>query len=125
MLFRLNHTRNLQLGAIAVIWLGAVAGIFAFTGGPGPVEPQGEPVVVNHWVSSHLMKEGLLPEMAAQFNLAGHRTKSGRPVVVEVRDAPPSLQAAYLVDRMKWGIRRPIPVVVTVPNPYSAHPPHS
>ena len=87
---------------------GGVAALFAFTGGSGTVEPQGEPVVVTHWVSSHLMREGLLLEMAARFNQAGHRTLSGGPVVVEVHDVPPALQAAYLVDRAKWGIRRPI-----------------
>ena len=104
MLSRLNYTTNRLLGAIAAIWLAAVVGIFAFTGGTDSVDP----VVVTHWVSSHLVKEGLLPEMAAQFNLVGYQTQSGRPVVVEVHDVPPSLQAEWLVCRVKFGIRCPI-----------------
>jgi len=113
-----NNTRNKLLGAIAAIWLGAVAAIFAFAGGP-----QGEPVVVTHWVSSHLMREGLLPEMAAQFNNSGRRTQSGRPVVVEVHDVPPSLQAEFLTVLLRDGIRIPlherseIPIAADIPNP--------
>ena len=123
MLSRLNHTRNWLLGAIAAIWLGAVAAVFAFTGDIGTIEQQGEPVVVTQWVSSHLMRDDLLPQMAVQFNQAGHRTQAGKPIVVEVHDVPPALQAAYLVDRVKLGIRRPIwedsgiPIDPNIPDP--------
>ncbi len=118
LLSRLNHTTNRLLGAIAAIWLGAVAAIFAFGGGP-----QGEPVVVTHWVSSHLMREGLLPEMADQFNQSGHRTKSGRPVVVDIHDVPPSLQAKFLTVLLRDGVRIPlceesdIPIDCNILNP--------
>ena len=119
----LQITRYRLLGAIAAVWLVGVAALFALAGETRTVETQGEPVVVTHWSSSHLMREGLLPGMAAQFNQAGHRTSSGRPVVVEVHDVPPALQAKYLVDRVKWGIRRPIweesgiPIDPLIPDP--------
>ena len=105
MLSRLNRRRNGLLAAIVAIWLAAVGAIFAFTGESDAVDAPVEPVVVTHWTSSHLMREGLLPEMAAQFNEAGHRTQSGKPVVVEVHDVPSALQTEYLLARVKLGIR--------------------
>ena len=121
----LHVTRNRLLGAIAAIWLVGLVALFFLTGTgeTRSVETQGEPVVVTHWVSSHLMRDDLLPGMAAQFNQAGHTTLSGRPVVVEVHDVPPALQAAYVVDRVKWGVRRPIweesgiPIDPDIPDP--------
>ena len=115
MLSRLNHTRNLLLGTIAVIWVTAVVVIFAYTGDASRVDPPTEPVVVTHWTSSHLMRVGLLPEMADQFNQSGHRTQSGRPMVVQVHDVPPSLQAEYLLARIKSGIRIDLPSLSGIP----------
>jgi Ca-activated chloride channel family protein len=88
----------------------------AFVPPPGPTptatRPQLAPteptVEVVHWASSHLMRKGLLPEMAAQFNQAGHSTKSGKQIVVKVHDVPSELQAEYLVPRVKSGTRTPI-----------------
>ena len=123
MFLRLNNNRNRLLGAIGTIWLVSVAAIFAFTPTTCAGESQAEPVVVAHWTNGHLTREGLLLDMATQFNQCGHRTQSGRPVVVKVYDVPPSLQAAYLVDRLKWGIRRPIweesgiPIDPNIPDP--------
>ena len=123
MLLRPNHTRGVLLGTIAVIWVVAVAGIFAFTGDSISDDLPLGPVVVTHWASSHLMREGLLPQMAEEFNRAGHKTRSGRPVVVEVHDVPPSLQAEYLVARMTSGIRLDlssmsgIPIDPNIPDP--------
>ena len=127
MLSRSNHTRNALLAAIAVIWLAAVASVFAFTGGSGR-----EPLVVNHWVSSHLMRADLLPQMAARFNQAGHRTQSGKLMEVQVYDVPPSVQAEFLTVLLRDEIRIPpcemseIPIDCdvsdpTIVTPSSAH----
>ena len=48
LLSRLNHTRNLLLGTIAVVLMAAAAVIFAFTGDTSRVEA----VVVTHGTSS-------------------------------------------------------------------------
>ena len=61
--------------------------------------------------------------MAESFNQSGHRTKSGRPVVVKVHDVPSSLQAEYLSARVKSGIRidlaslSGIPIDPNIPDP--------
>ena len=80
----------------------AVAGglAFHFVGIGG-----GETVVVTHWTTGHLTREGLLPDMATQFNKAGHRTQSGTRIVVEVHNVPSELQAEYLTPRVKSGTR--------------------
>ena len=41
--------------------------------------------------------------MAAEFNQAGHRTQSGRRIVIKVHNVPSELQAEYLVSRVKTG----------------------
>ena len=89
-------------------------------------------VTVVHWTTGHLTRDGLLNEMAIQFNSAGHRTESGSKIVVEVYDAPSELQGKYLSELLRFGTRRnlnketngyvveniPDPVIVT---PSSAH----
>ena len=107
-----------------VSWpLGAYDGLFE-SGGP--------PVVVTHWTTGHLTRDGLLKEMAVEFNKDGHRTESGEKIVVEVYDAPSELQGKYLSELLRFGTRRdlhqetdgyvvkniPDPVIVT---PSSAH----
>ena len=52
---------------------------------PAPPEPT---VVVAHWTTGHLTRDGLLKEMAIEFNKAGHRSGSDTKIVVEVYDAP-------------------------------------
>ena len=116
---RLNYTGNRILVLIAVIWLSSIVTILAFTGGD---EQPREPVLVPHWTSSHLTREGLLPEMAEQFNEAGHQTRSGRPIEVQIHNVPPALQAEYLVCRVttnKPCLLRPtgIPIDPDIPDP--------
>jgi Ca-activated chloride channel family protein len=96
---------------------------------PPPPEPT---VVVAHWTTGHLTRDGLLKEMAQQFNDAVHRTGSGEKIVIEVYDAPSELQGEYLIELLKFGTRRdlhketngyvekdiPDPTIVT---PSSAH----
>ena len=48
--------------------------IAAWVWWPAPPEPTVEVIV---WSNTHLTREGLLPEMAEQFNKAGYRTPSG------------------------------------------------
>ena len=92
----------------------------------------GETVVVSHWTTGHLTREGLLKEMAREFNKAGHRNQSGTRIVVEVYDAPSELQGKYVSELLRFGTRRdlhketngyvakniPDPTIVT---PSSAH----
>ncbi|MBI2171476.1 MAG: VWA domain-containing protein [Chloroflexi bacterium] len=98
---KLNRQRVLSL--IAVLWVLGIAGFFAARAvWPPPPEPT---VEVVHWTNGHLMRTGLLPEMSTQFNQAGHRTQSGKRIVVAVHDVPSELQAEYLVPRVKSGTR--------------------
>ena len=96
---------------------------------PVPPEPT---VVVVHWTTGHLTREGLLKKMAIGFNEAGHTIGSGSKIVVEVYDAPSELQGKYLSELLRFGTRRdlhketgghvvkdiPDPTIVT---PSSAH----
>ena len=57
-------------------------------------------IVVTHWSNSHPMREGLLPEMAAEFNSADHKTASGHPIEIVVISCDSSVQADDLVLRV-------------------------
>ena len=63
---------------------------------PAPPEPT---VVVTHWVTGHLYFGAKLPDIAAQFNQAVHRTDSGERIVVEIYNAPSSEGARDLLSR--------------------------
>jgi hypothetical protein len=60
-----------------------------------------DPVVVVHWANSHPMREGLLPQMAEEFNAADHHTASGRPIEIKVVPCDSAVQASDLVSRVK------------------------
>ena len=91
-----------------------------------------ETVVVSHWTTGHLTRDGLLKDMAREFNKARHYTESGARIVVDVYDAPSELQGKYLSELLRFGTRRnlsketngyvakniPDPTIVT---PSSAH----
>ena len=66
--------------AVLALWL---QGVF-----DPVINPGGPPVVVVHWTTGHLTRDGLLKEMAKEFNNANHRIESGKKIVVEVYDAP-------------------------------------
>ena len=53
--------------------------------------------MIVHWANSHPMREGLLPEMAEEFNEEDHETADGRPIKVVVISCDSSDQAADLV----------------------------
>ena len=96
--------RPLTVAILLVIVLAVGGGVVARI-----LWPEGDPVVVVHWATGHLVREGedlrLLPVMAEEFNKAGHNTESGKKIVVEVHNVPSELQADYLVDRVKSGRR--------------------
>ena len=116
-----NLTRERVLSLIATVW---VLGLMGFIGyrvvEPPPPEPT---VVVAHWTTGHLTRDGLLREMAAEFNGAGHGSASGTRIVVEVYDAPSELQGKYLSELLIYGTRRDLHkeiggyVVENIPDP--------
>ena len=80
-------------------------------------------LVVAHWTTGHLTRDGLLKEMAEDFNKAGHVTSSGEPFIVRVYDAPSELQGEYLSELLINGVRRDLNaetngyVVADIPDP--------
>ena len=90
-----------SLVVTAVVLFAVVAiGVRVFW--PPPPEPT---VVVAHWTTGHLTRDGLLKDKAEEFNKAGHRMGSGTRIVVEVYDAPSELQGKYLSELLKNGRR--------------------
>ncbi|MFC1947869.1 VWA domain-containing protein, partial [Chloroflexota bacterium] len=92
-----------------------------------------EPTInVVHWTTGHLVREGLLTDMAKEFNESDRRIASGTKIVVQVCNVPSELQGKYLTQLIKYGTRidlrketngyveadTPDPVIVT---PSSAH----
>lgn len=77
----------------------------------------GETVEVIHWSNGHLMRTGLMKEMAAQFNQEGHRTKSGRRINVQVFNHGSAEQSDDLASRVARGVplerEFPDPTIVT------------
>jgi Ca-activated chloride channel family protein len=59
-----------------------------------------DPVVVVHWANSHPMRDGLLPQMAEDFNAANRETASGRPIEIKLVPCDSPVQAADLASRV-------------------------
>ena len=78
---------------------------------------RGETVTVVHWSNGHLMRPGLMNEMAAQFNQEGHRTESGKPIQVQVFNHGSAEQSDDLLSRVSRGLpierKCPDPTIVT------------
>ena len=87
---------------------------------PSPPEPT---VTVVHWTTGHLTRDGLLKDMAREFNNAGARIGSGKRIAVDVYDAPSELQGKYLSELLRFGTRRDLNketngyVVKNIPDP--------
>ena len=64
---------------------------------PAPPEPT---VEVTHWVTGHLYYGAKLPDIAARYSEAGHRTTSGKRIVVGIYNAPSSEGARALLARV-------------------------
>ena len=83
----------------------------------GPLIPQGPSVTVVHWTNSHLTGDGLLPDMAEQFNEAGYKTQSGKRIEVEVYRTGSASGAEDLLSRVVHGRRinpeLPDPIIFT------------
>ena len=95
-------TRERMLSLIARFWVLGIGGFFLFgLLRPAPPEPT---VVVMHWVTGHLTRDGLVPEMADRFNEEDHRMPDGTRIVVQVHNVPSQLQAAWLTAKVNTGI---------------------
>ena len=123
--FNLERERLVSLVVtMLVLFLGVSVAVRVFW--PEPPEPT---VDVVHWVTGHLYFGPDLPGTADKFNETGPTTKSGKPIVVKVYNAPSSEGARDLLSRVagpgaveqRLGGRRselPDPTIVT---PSGAH----
>ena len=93
--------RERVLSLIATVWVLGILGFF-LVGFLRPPPPEST-VVVTHWATGHLMRDGLLPEMADEFNAQGRRLQSGIRIVVEVHNVPSQLRGEWLVPRILTG----------------------
>jgi Ca-activated chloride channel homolog len=77
----------------------------------------GETVTVVHWSNGHLMRPGLMMEMAARFNQSNFRTPSGKRIKVQVVNHGSAEQSDDLTSRIIRGVPLerdfPDPVIVT------------
>jgi Ca-activated chloride channel homolog len=71
------------------------------------------PVTVVHWSNSHLMRSGLMNEMADQFNQEQHWTRHGQRIEIQVFNYGSAEQS----DDLAFRIKRGVPLVRDVPNP--------
>ena len=94
-----RQTRNKLLVSVAAAWLIGVLLVIALV-----LLNRPEIVLVEHQTNGHLMRDGLLPEMAVEFNKADHRTRSGNRIKIEVTDVPSAFQANELVSRIVNGV---------------------
>ncbi len=78
----------------------------------------GETVTVVHWSNGHLMRPGLMKEMAAQFNQETHRTKSGKRIEVQIFNHGSAEQSDDLASRLTRGV----PIERDFPDPTIATP---
>lgn len=65
------------------------------------LDDERDPLLIVHWSNSHLMRDGLLEEMAADFNDADHETAAGQPIEVVVVKCDSVDQVNDLVSRVK------------------------
>jgi Ca-activated chloride channel family protein len=80
--------------AILVVALGSAVAWRVSASDDGP------PLVITHWSNSHPLREGVLSDMAEEFNDADHETPSGQPIEVRVVSCDSAVQAADLVARV-------------------------
>jgi hypothetical protein len=76
-----NMARERILSLVAFVWVLGIGGVFAFlVDWTPPPEPQ---VLVSHWTTGHLTRDGLLFDMRDEFNDAEHRTEDGTLIQVD------------------------------------------
>ena len=117
--------RRLTIVVVAVLVLVIAGAITLRVGGRGPgpgpgpstTPPPGGVVEVVQWSNGHLMRPGLMKEMAAQFNQGNYRTQSGKRIEVKVYNHGSAEQADDLLSRVTRGMPTerdfPNPTVVT------------
>ena len=112
--------RRLTIGVIVTVVLVIATVVGLRLGGPGG-EPNvlsvigrsGETVEVVQWSNGHLMRPGLMKEMAQKFNEANYRTQSGKLIKVEVFNHGSAEQADDLLSR----VTKRVPMEREIPNP--------
>ena len=109
--------KKLTIAVIVVVIL-IVGGIIAVRSlDLGPRLPEPPPVEIVQWSNGHLMRPGLMKEMAEQFNQAKYRIASGARVQVKVYNHGSAEQADDLLSRVTRGVPierdKPNPTVVT------------
>ncbi len=97
----LNISRQRLLSALGIVWALGIGGFFllAFIFRPDPPPT----VWVYHWTTGHLTRDGLLFEMAQDFNGEDHETADGTRIQVRVYNAPSELIGKYLSQRIRFG----------------------
>src|SRR4051794_3003462 len=109
----MNQTSSSRLGVLLTIGAVWVVGILGFVV-CSAVAPSSEPTVeVVHWANSHVTREGLLPDMARQYNGEGHRTESGKRIVVKVY----SRDSYQQVDDLRSRVAQSVPLDAKFPDP--------
>ncbi len=96
---RIGEPQALVLWATVVVLVVSAACQVGIAGTSTPEST----VEVMHWTSSHLFRDGLLPDMAVEFNEAGHKTRAGNRIVVHIHNVPSQLQGDYLISRVEDG----------------------
>src|SRR4051794_27932442 len=89
-----------RIGVVAVVLVVALVGAVLVR---VTVIKEPNELVIVQWANSHPMREGLLPEMASQFNDGDHQTSSGHRIKVVVLSCDSAVQADDLVSRVNVG----------------------
>jgi Ca-activated chloride channel family protein len=107
-----------MLAALALVWGTAAFAIVTIRPASAPeasypmagadtssaLPASGDPVTVTHRAVAELMDQELLPRFADEFNRAGHRTASGKPVVVNPVLVGSARQVELLEARVGRGV---------------------
>ena len=92
--------------AAVIVGLRVSRGAQVIVGKTGTVE-------VVHWVNGHLMRPGLVKDMAAKFNKEDHRTAAGQRIHVQIYNHGSAEQAEDLLARVTRGV----PTLRDAPDP--------
>jgi Ca-activated chloride channel homolog len=91
--------RKFTVAIITILILAIVVCIFIKI-----FNPPTPPVTIVHWTNGHIMRPGLMTEMAAQFNKETHRIKSGKSIQVQIYNHGSAEQSDDLTSRILRGI---------------------
>jgi len=86
-----------RLLIVSIVIVAALAGAIVVR---QVVEAHQETVEITQWANSHLMRDGLLPDMAKAFNRHHYKTSTGQVIKVEVVQCDSFVQTADLVSRV-------------------------